>query len=156
MSFLGENAPAGIKEQASEIPTCFTRLRPSKLHVGGVGVFAILPIKRGTLVFSTKSDVGLGRATAEQIKKMPRAVRKMYTDFAMQTVLGYEPPVDFTHMGMLWYICHSNKPNCRYSDDGYIAARNIRPGEELSVDYRLWDKNFSTHVGNVTRKKNLV
>lgn len=153
MSFIGQET--GGKSTLVEIPTCFTRLRPSKLHVGGVGVFAILPIKKRTLVLATQQGVGLGRASAEQIKKMPRAVRKMYTDFAMQTQTGYQPPEDFTQMGMLWYICHSIKPNCKYTEDGYVSLRKIKTGEELSVDYRVWDKDFSTHVGNITKKKKI-
>ena len=124
-----------------------TRLKPSKLHAGGVGVFAILPIKKGTVVFDTfaSETVSIPR---EHFKRLPKAVQKMYTDFAMQVGTNYLPPRDFTKMGMFWYICHSDKPNCYYVEgEAYMAKRNIRAGEELSVDYRLFGKR--SKVGDV-------
>lgn len=64
------------------VPLIRTRLRPSKLHVGGVGVFAILPIRKDSVIFET-CTIPLTDVTAEQIAKLPAPVRKMYTDFAM-------------------------------------------------------------------------
>jgi uncharacterized protein len=46
--------------------------------------------------------------------------------------------------GMAMFINHSCDPNCVTEQDGngrvwVIAARDIRPGEELVYDYLLWD-----------------
>jgi SET domain-containing protein len=59
-------------------------------------------------------------------------------------------------MGMFWYICHAEQPNCVYTNlEEYVARRNIKAGEELSVDYREWDKK-AHHVGDVKYKTKSV
>jgi len=71
----------------------------------------------------------------------------MYTDFAMHNRQHEEhiAPQNFHDMGMFWYICHAEQPNCVYTNlEEYVARRNIKAGEELSVDYREWDKKKRT------------
>jgi hypothetical protein len=137
-----------------ELPLCLARLKPSKLHRGGVGVFAIVPIKKDQIIFDIN---GLSQTEVPKsvVKNLPKAVQKMYTDFAMQQVQDnvHNAPCNFHDMGMYWYVCHSGKPNCVYvNSHGYIARRSIKPGEELSVDYREWDKDHH-HVGDIKYKR---
>lgn len=131
-----------------------TRLKPSLLHKGGVGVFAILPIKKGQVIFDTYGANCLF-VPSSKLNRLPEPVRKMYTDFAMQVDDDFYPPKDFARMGMFWYICHSDKPNCRYREsrggtNAYVATRNIRAGEEICANYNAYD---GTQVGDVPNCK---
>ena len=136
-----------------KIPIIKTRLKPSLLHKGGIGVFAILPIKRGQVIFDTKG-ANCTYVPATKLTRLPAPVQKMYTDFAMQVNEIFYTPRDFTRMGMFWYICHSNKPNCRFregsKDNAYVATRNIKAGEEICVNYNLFK---DTQVGDVPNCK---
>jgi hypothetical protein len=129
------------------LPYIRTRLRPSKIHAGGVGVFAIIPIKARDIIFDTSNDIPLGDVTEEQLATMPKPVQQMHTDFAMHCGKVFNPPRDFTKMGMFWYLNHSPAPNCVYNlgKDGYYAKRDIKTGEELSVDYKAYP--FDSTVG---------
>ena len=53
-------------------------------------------------------------------------------------------PADPKNMSLAWYVNHSSTPNveCSYDKRGnwkFIALRNIRTGEELTVNYSTLD-----------------
>jgi len=43
--------------------------------------------------------------------------------------------MDFARMSIGWYLNHSDSPNAYYANSSYYAARNIKAGEEVTVDY---------------------
>jgi hypothetical protein len=112
----------------------YTRLRPSKIHKGGVGVFAIRPIPKGTNVFEGESE----RLVWTDANEIPteRGLKKLYTDFGVLRDGRYATPANFNSVGPGWYLNSSKKPNVRCDENlDFIAIRSIATGEELTADY---------------------
>ncbi len=129
-------------ERAHPHEALLTRLRPSKIHKGGVGVFAITPIKKGTKLFAFDSD----EIAWIDAKRLPRGkeARNFYRDFAIQKrgesgkIERYGCPRHFNCLTMSWYLNDppkGEKPNVR-CDQSYEfwTLRAIKEGEELLVD----------------------
>lgn len=132
----------------SSVPHTLTRLKPSNLHVGGVGVFAITDIPNNYVIFPCTGKTV--RVSQSLYNELAPGLQKMYNDFAMHLKKenAYIAP-QFDRMSMFWYICHSDTHNCRYDDAGggkYISIREITEGEEISINY----KDFDDCGGEVT------
>jgi hypothetical protein len=118
-----------------------TRLRPSKIHKGGVGVFAITLIKKDAPLF--RGDNPEMRWVSERsLPKRPKEVRRLYEDFAVRKLKygRYGCPSSFNRLTVSWYLNEAKTgtpPNVRGDPDTYdfFALRDIRPGEELVVKY---------------------
>jgi hypothetical protein len=115
----------------------FVRLKPSKLEKGGVGVFAIRPIPKGTNVFAGESE----RFVWTDSKRLPkrRELRSLYTDFGVLRNGRFATPVNFNSIGPGWYLNNSASPNVAPNENlDFIAIRDIKTGEELSADYSTY------------------
>jgi hypothetical protein len=115
----------------------FVRLKPSKLHKGGVGVFAIRPIPKGTNVFFGENE----KLVWTDSKRLPRLrhFRDLYTDFGVLREGRYATPVNFNSIGPGWYLNNSADPNVKCDENlDFIAIRNISTGEELSANYATY------------------
>lgn len=118
----------------------YTRIRPSR-H-GGVGVFAIRDIPKRTQLFYGDDDeiVWVDWGT---IRRLPKEVRKLYEDFCIIKNKGriYGCPANFNRLTVAWYLNSSSKPNVVCDGDfRFFAKRNIRAGEELTVDYSTYNE----------------
>jgi hypothetical protein len=112
----------------------FVRLKPSKIRKGGVGVFAIRPIPKGTNVFKGEIEK-LVWTDANDLPKLS-ALKKLYYDFGVLRGIRYATPVNFNSMGPGWYLNSSKKPNVRCDENlDFFALRDIKVGEELTADY---------------------
>jgi SET domain-containing protein len=121
----------------------YVRIQPSKIH--GVGVFAIRRIEKGTYIFpNDKAQIVWLKKRA--LKQLPRSIKRLYDDFCIIKNGGesYGSPVNFNNMTTSWYLNHSPKPNvgCDKHFD-FFAMRNIKAGEELTVDYNSFN-DFAT------------
>jgi hypothetical protein len=123
----------------------YTRLRPSGVHNGGVGVFAIRKIRAGTPLFVGDNDEMLWPEKSE-LPHAPKPVRQLYEDFAVVKTderdkkTRYGCPVNFNRLTVSWYLNRppkSVKPNVRCDKFSYnfFALTDIGAGEELLVDY---------------------
>jgi hypothetical protein len=115
----------------------FVRLKPSILHEGGVGVFAICTIPKGTNVFSGESE----KMVWTDSKKLPRQrhFRDLYTDFGVLREDRYATPMNFNSIGPGWCLNCSSNPNLRCDANlDFVAIRDIKTGEELSADYATY------------------
>lgn len=114
------------------------RVSPGK----GVGVFAIRDIPRGTNPF-VGDATGTRRVPAAVVDAIGDAeLRRLYLDFCPLVDGHYLAPSSFNGMPVSWYMNHSDHPNVACDPEvNFVAARLIRAGEELSVDYRT----FSDH-----------
>jgi SET domain-containing protein len=107
--------------------------RASQIHQRGV--FAEVPIKRGTRLIEY---------TGERISHA-QASRRYRDDDSTHTFLFAldDEVIDATHGGnSSRWINHSCAPNCESVEvDGRVfieAIRDIRPGDELTYDYRMF------------------
>lgn len=124
----------------------FTRLGPSKAHEGGVGVFAIRKIPKGTNIFHGDKDTELVDIDKSQVEALSTELRKLYDDFCIIEDHGqlYRCPKSFNLMTISWYLNEpraGEQPNVRCGeDDIFYAGRNIEPSEELTVDYKTYNE----------------
>src|ERR1043165_8232063 len=117
----------------------FGRLRPSKVHRGGIGVFAIRKIKKGTALFENDNQE-LVWFREGSLPKAPTEIRKLYDDFAIIKDHHYACPPSFNRLTIAWYLNEpkrGGRPNVRANPvtNEFFALRNIKPGEELTVQY---------------------
>lgn len=123
------------KEDAAPLPHdgVVTRLRPSRTH--GVGVFALKRIVKGTRLFSHDLDEMMW-VDRDGLKRLPKEIRKLYEDFGVLKGGRYGCPTNFNRLTMSWYLNESKRPNVRCDEDyNFVAVRDIRSGDELTVDY---------------------
>ena len=123
----------------------YTRLRLSPGR--GIGVFALRDIPQGLDPFVGESSgtALVPRAVVEAIDDPE--LRQMYLDFCPLVGEHYLAPANFNRLTTAWYMNHSDEPNVVPDRDvNFVAARTIRTGEELTVDYRT----FSDHAGPFT------
>jgi SET domain-containing protein len=123
-------------------------LAPSKVH--GVGCFSDIPIRKGELVrvFSPEDSrwIPLARAHAS-----PHA--HLIKRFGIRQEGGYWAPLDFLRISVGWYMNHSETPNLASDDEDvtYYACKDIRPGVEVTMDYRRMDPTYD----NLSRDEEL-
>lgn len=117
----------------------YTRLGVSKIH--GIGVFAISNIKKQTKLFYNDNDA-IKWVHKKHISKLPKRLKEFYSDFCILRGDYYGCPNNFNDLTITWYLNHSDKPNV-YCDKKYIfySLRNIRVGEELTIDYNSFSED---------------
>src|SRR3990167_10055196 len=115
------------------------KLAPSKIQ--GIGVFAIMDIKKGEPAFCLPSmtprwfSVPYG-----SLSKLLPEIKELILERWPSIINGshFLSPNDMTWM--ITYMNHSEDPN--YDNHNDIALRDIKCGEELTEDYRTMD-NYS-------------
>lgn len=119
----------------------YARIAQSKIH--GVGVKAIRRIPKGASIFPDDNDPIIW-IKESKIKGLPSELRCLYTDFCIirKRDKNYGCPRSFNRLTVAWYLNRpksGQKPNvgCRRGYTFY-ALRDIKPGEELTVDYRTF------------------
>lgn len=104
-------------------------LKPSE-H--GIGVFAAHDIKKDAYL----RLFGEQKARTCNKDDVSEAFRAYCIDRG-ETLLC---PPDFGVMPPGWYLNHSNIPNAYHRDYEWYAARNIRAGEEITIDYKTLEE----------------
>ena len=118
-----------------------TTVRLAKTKVG-VGVRAVRPIKKGSRIDAWEPGdmiyVPLDSVTDIEYLKWLNV-------FGIVVWKGFYAPKNPIRLSLAWYINHSDRPNVSIavSPNRWTirARRNIRPGEELTVDYGTLDFN---------------
>jgi hypothetical protein len=107
----------------------------------GVGVVAIRTIPKGTDPFKNCDPHGdvLEIPQAEfDAYDAPKEAKELVRDFcALQDGKYFVPDYGIDAIDKSYFLNHSKKPNLITKDKGetFVAARNIRKGEELTADY---------------------
>jgi SET domain-containing protein len=121
----------------------YTRITCSRIH--GVGVKAIRRIRKGILIFPDDNEPIIW-IEADKLKRLSKTLRRLYSDFCIIQDGGktYGCPKSFNRLTVAWYLNRPKagaKPNvgCR-EDYTFYALRDIKPGEELTVDYRTFSE----------------
>jgi hypothetical protein len=126
----------------------YARIRPSKHH--GVGVFAIRHIKAGAKLFDG-DDEEMIWINEGRIRQLPKWSKRLYADFAVIKDGKYGCPTTFNRLTIGWYLNESRAPNVRCDDQyDFFAARDIKGGEELTVDYSSYSER-SRGLGGTKR-----
>jgi len=134
----------------------YCRLRPSIIHEGGVGIFAIRDIPKDTNPFKVAIRTpAYMLINKNELKNAPEPIQEMVSDFSFLNENNEYAMLlnGLNSLPLEWYLNHSDTPNILrrfYEDDDYviyIAARDIKVDEELSFNYRHevmpFDKTFS-------------
>ncbi len=111
-------------------------VRQSSIH--GLGVFATAFIARGTVVW--QFDPGVDKLhPVSWLERQPEHVRQFFVSYGVKGLDGqyYYLAGDFT-----LFINHSTAPNLApdprqkvNAEEVVVAARDIRPDEELTINY---------------------
>lgn len=116
----------------------FVRLAQSQLH--GVGVFAIRDIAEGTNVFQ-HDNTEMVWIEENELHGLPQETQKLYEDFGVYKNRRVGVPPNFNQLTPAWYVNNSENPNLRCDENyDFIAARDIKSGEELTIDYSTYSE----------------
>lgn len=122
--------------------------RPSRYDTGA---FATEDLDQGTIVIPKWNESfydgmeGWVRLDRRQVLKLPPETRKLFLRYGLDTdfnqIIG---PVDINFVTTPDnFINHACDPNLRYDIAGnVVAARDIRKGEEVFIDYGCFIVNF--------------
>jgi FRG domain len=131
-----------------------SRLRPSHIAKGEIGVFAIRNIKKGTRLFPGENEEMLW-VEKSSVQKAPTEIRKLYEDFAVIRGDRFGCPPSFDRLTMAWYLNEPKKgtaPNVRCNEHyDFSTLRDVKSGEELTVDYSTY--NDLTALKSLLRKR---
>jgi SET domain len=111
-------------------------LRVSRIDGAGIGVFALHGIAKGVWLEVFPRGYESRKLAGAQL---PEALRSYCTAKPNDV---YAAPRAFNRMSIGWYLNHSATPNAVWDDDlnGYVSARDIAEGEELLIDYNLFEE----------------
>lgn len=127
----------------------YCRLRPSAIE--GVGVFAIRDIPKGINPFEGTRKSRWHKFHVSEFEGLDPEVLKMIDDFVViekdQTV--YVPECGLNGLDPSFFLNNSGTPNLMTIDGGatFVALRDIKKGEELSVAYETYDHKYEKKNG---------
>lgn len=102
-----------------------------------MGVVAIRPIPKGTLVFTPDDDRTVRVNRADVLKLAPE-FQTLYGKFCVLEAEVYVCPVSFNKLTPAWYLNDSDKPNVQAEGNlRFVATRDIAVGEEVTSLRRL-------------------
>lgn len=116
-------------------PVLLLILKPSRIDVGGIGVFTTSNIPAGTHLplFAPRDCQFLSDAA---MRKLPS--RRYLKRHSVKSKGGHDAPVNWNRMSVGWYLNHSDTPNAAHRGFRYYALRRIRKGEEITSDYKTF------------------
>jgi hypothetical protein len=125
----------------------YCRLGASRIQ--GVGIFAIRRIPKGINPFHMALVDDFISVPVEAVMGNPAidpAVKKAVDDLcSVNDGMIHLPKHGFNSISLWYYVNNSaDQPNLGIADDwsAFLALRDIEPGEELTVDYRLYAENL--------------
>lgn len=120
-------------------------LKPSRIHEGGVGVFALRRIMGGQKIAEGVGDADYRNLVSwSTLENYEADIRERIMNLTIGTPDGFMPPpnFDFNNLPFPYYFNHSCEGNCGFNDIGnFVAIRDIEKGEEVTSDYGLAESN---------------
>ena len=122
------------------LPSTYCRIKESNIH--GVGVHAVVDIKKGVNLFpDCVCDLSkIVKIKKEEVLHLDQSVRKMMSDFFIETKTHYFTTVSLNRIDISYFLNHSDAPNCFWNerDHSFYTLENIKIGEELTLDYNKY------------------
>lgn len=126
--------PDFIKNLKEEV---YCRIGQSSIH--GVGVFAIRDIPKGINPMKEERVFNFDEIPVDDVVSDPGIsdpVKTLVKDMCPEEDGKYlTPPFSLNEIGISYYLNHSKTPNMIEVDGNFETARDIKAGEELTVDY---------------------
>lgn len=106
----------------------YVKVKKSSIH--GKGIFSDTDIPKGELIMWIKGEVIDG----------DECLRREYEEDNVYIFWNGDTYIDTAKTRKIKYINHDCKPNCEVEDGDesslkLVAAKNIKKGEELTIDY---------------------
>jgi SET domain-containing protein len=120
----------------------YVRLKPSKV-CDGVGVFALRPIPKGTVLFADViPDKDFVRWN--QLDDVDTIVTGYLSSMCRTTSEGLFLSQTVNNINLSYYVNHSDKPNVAYDNtlDRYATLADIEEDQEILCKYNLEDKDW--------------
>lgn len=117
----------------------YCTIRPSPIE--GVGVFAVRDIPEGEMPFRGSGDPEIVRIPESDVfdnPRIPDTVKKMVRDFyATEDGEICFSDHSFNQLDISYWMNTSSEPNVTFrpADYSVVAKRDIKAGEELTIDY---------------------
>ncbi|MBI2446812.1 MAG: SET domain-containing protein [Parcubacteria group bacterium] len=108
-------------------------LKPSQ-H--GIGIFAVHDIKAGTYLRLFGDETEFYRSVTRKKTDIPELFRQYCIDRGDLL----DCPKDFGCMEIGWYLNHSKMPSAFHRNYQYYALRDIKTGEEITIDYNTLEE----------------
>jgi len=105
-----------------------------KSNIHGRGLFAVSSIKKGELIAIKRGHL----LTGQQLKKLRM---KRHCELQIGEDLYVAPLTQKEFNGSMLLLNHSCCPNAYFKNVKVVAIRNIKRGEEITVDYGMTDDN---------------
>ncbi len=123
-----------------------THLKYSEIH--GLGCFAGEDIKEGQVVW--RFDAGIDLVFTEtDLKKLPSSFNEFLKIYAYSPLDSGGEKTYILCADHARHMNHSDNPNLLESPEGLnIAIKDIKAGEELTCDYRKFDKDAGQKLLN--------
>ncbi len=108
----------------------------------GVGVFATHDIKEGTyLRLFGNDDKGGDR------RRPKNEIPELFQEYCIDKGDSMIALKDFGSMPVGWYLNHSKNPNTINKEYHYYASRDIKAGEEITIDYNTLEEPEESKEG---------
>ena len=139
-------------------PKAIIELKPSKLVLGQVGLFALKDFKKGEVIVSKKYWDESRLISWDEFETIDPITKDKLTDFCYKTEDGVYAPQNINMINMGYFFNQSCDPNSYSDEDGnYMAKRDIENGEEFTIDVEALMKktivSFDCHCGSANCRK---
>ena len=103
----------------------------------GIGVFATHDIKAETYLrlFGDEEET-----TDVSIVRKKKDVPEFFKQYCVSRGGTLRCPKDFGCMEVGWHLNHSKTPNVYHRNYNYYALRDIKTGEEITIDYNTFEE----------------
>lgn len=119
------------------ITPALLRIRPSQ-KFGGIGVFALRDIPKGTILSRAAFLPKERFLSWKAFRKLDEITQEFVRNFCAHTKRGVSLPADLSTLPIVFHMNHHCRGNVGSDEAGnFLAIRKVRCGEELCFDYAL-------------------
>ncbi len=141
-------------------PEAVMELKPSKIAPGQVGLFALKDFTKNQIIVDKNIWDESRLISWNEFGTIDPITQKKLVDFCYKADEGIFAPQNINQLKIAYYFNHSCEPNS-YSDseDNYRAKRDIKTGEEFTIDVEALMKKtvieFECHCGSPKCRKTI-